>query len=58
MPNVLSHEKRAQVIACLCEGNSLRSTVRLTGVHRTTIQNLLVELGRACSEYQDRLFAT
>jgi len=54
--NQLSPDQRARVIACLCEGNSLRSTVRLTGVHRTTIQNLLVELGRACSEYQDKAF--
>jgi IS1 family transposase len=54
MSNVLSPEKRAQVIACLCEGNSLRSTVRLTGVHRTTCQKLLCDLGRVCSEYQDK----
>jgi IS1 family transposase len=54
--NQLSQDQRARVIACLCEGNSLRSTVRLTGVHRTTIQNLLVELGRVCSEYQDKAF--
>lgn len=26
----------------------------MTGVHRTTIQNLLVELGAACSAYQDK----
>ena len=39
---------------CLIEGNSLRSTVRMTGVHRTTIQKLLVELGAACSAYQDK----
>jgi IS1 family transposase len=27
----------------------------MTGVHRTTIQNLLVELGAACSQYQDKV---
>ena len=54
--NQLNQAQRGRVIACLCEGNSLRSTVRLTGVHRTTIQNLLVEIGRACSAYQDKTF--
>jgi IS1 family transposase len=52
--NQLNQADRARVIACLCEGNSLRSTVRLTGIHRTTIQKLLVEIGRACSAYQDK----
>lgn len=28
----------------------------MTGVHRTTIMKLLVDLGRACSTYQDRVF--
>ena len=35
---------------------SLRATVRMTGIHRTTIQKLLVELGAACSAYQDKTF--
>src|SRR5689334_15153479 len=25
----------------------------MTGIHRTTIQKLLIQLGAACSEYQD-----
>jgi len=53
--NKLSTEEKVKVVACLVEGSSLRATVRMTGVHRTTIQNLLVELGKACSEYQDRV---
>src|SRR5258705_10043039 len=28
----------------------------MTGVHRTTIQKLLVDLGKSCSEYQDKVF--
>ena len=52
--NTLSIEEKVRVVACLVEGNSLRSTVRMTGIHRTTIQNLLVDLGKACSEYQDK----
>jgi len=54
--NKLSVEEKVRVVACLVEGNSLRSTVRMTGIHRTTIQKLLVELGAACSAYQDRVF--
>lgn len=52
--NKLSIEEKVRVVACLVEGNSLRATVRMTGIHRTTIQNLLVELGEACSVYQDK----
>lgn len=52
--NKLSTEEKIRVVACLVEGNSLRATVRMTGVHRTTIQKLLVELGEACSAYQDK----
>jgi IS1 family transposase len=54
--NKLTKEEQVRVVACLVEGNSLRATVRMTGIHRTTIQKLLVELGAACSEYQDKAF--
>jgi hypothetical protein len=54
--NKLIKEHRSQVVSCLIEGKSLRSTVRMTGVHRTTIQRLLVDLGAACSVYQDKVF--
>jgi IS1 family transposase len=53
--NRLSTEKRAQIVAALVEGNSLRATVRMTGASKNTIAKLLVELGAACSEYQDRI---
>lgn len=52
--NQLTREKRAQVIGCLVEGCSLRSTVRLTGVAKKTVSRLLVEIGTACKDYQDR----
>lgn len=54
--NKLSIQEQVRVVACLVEGNSLRATVRMTGIHRTTIQKLLVDLGGACSEYQDKAF--
>jgi IS1 family transposase len=50
----LSNEQRAQVVACICEGNSIRATVRLTGISKNTIARLLVELGDACVDFQDR----
>src|SRR5579862_2611496 len=49
--NRLDPAKRAQVVAALVEGNSIRSTVRMTGVAKNTVAKLLVELGAACSEY-------
>jgi IS1 family transposase len=52
--NRLKREKQAQVIAALVEGNSINSTVRMTGVHKTTILKLLATLGSACADYQDR----
>jgi IS1 family transposase len=51
--NRLTTQKRAQVLGCLVEGNSIRSTVRMTGVAKNTVVKLLVDVGRACSEYQD-----
>jgi IS1 family transposase len=48
----LSTEKRAQIIGCLTEGMSIRSTVRITGAAKNTITKLLVDLGEACSAYQ------
>lgn len=54
MVNRLSTERRAQVIGCLTEGNSIRATVRLTGAAKNTVVKLLLDLGIACSEYQDK----
>jgi len=51
--NQLSRARRAEVIRCLVEGNSIRATVRMTGVAKNTVAKLLVDLGRACSDYQD-----
>jgi len=52
--NSLSTAKRTAVVRCLVEGNSIRATVRITGVAKNTVTKLLVDLGAACSEYQDR----
>ncbi|PYJ58566.1 MAG: IS1 family transposase [Verrucomicrobia bacterium] len=54
--NKLSVDQRTKVIACLVEGNSLRATSRLTDVAFNTVLKLLVDAGRACSDYQDKSF--
>ncbi len=54
--NKLSQQKQTQVIAALVEGNSIRATVRMTGVAKNTIVKLLANLGMACAEYQDKVF--
>lgn len=54
--NKLDTKRRAQVIASLVEGNSIRATVRMTGVAKNTIVKLLEEIGAACADYQDKAF--
>jgi hypothetical protein len=45
--------RRVQIINCLVEGNSIRSTERMTGTHRDTIMRLLVEVGDGCAKLMD-----
>lgn len=53
--NQLSLQRRAQVLGCLVEGNSIRATVRLTGVAKNTVVKLLEDVGAACMVYQDQV---
>ncbi len=50
---ILKPEKKLAVISALVEGNSIRSTERMTGVHRDTICRLLVETGENCAALLD-----
>src|SRR5713226_9063255 len=54
--NTLDKERRVQVIGCLVEGNSIRTTVRMTRVAKNTIVKLLAQIGNTCVEYQDKAF--
>ena len=54
--NYLDNKKREQIVAALVEGNSIRAITRMTGVSKNTIAKLLVDLGTACAEYQDKVF--
>lgn len=51
--NRLNLDRRTQIVSALVEGNSIRSTERMTGVHRDTIMRLLVEVGTGCAELMD-----
>lgn len=54
--NKLDVAKRAQIIGCLVEGNSIRATVRMTGAAKNTVVKLLAEVGKSCADYQDKVF--
>ncbi|WP_188663344.1 DDE-type integrase/transposase/recombinase [Arenimonas soli] len=46
--------KRAQILGFLVEGMSLRAASRLADCSINTVTKLLVDVGMACAEYQDR----
>jgi IS1 family transposase len=52
--NRLPLEKQALVLNSLIEGNSIRSTVRMTGVNKKTVMRLLLEAGELAQEILDR----
>jgi len=54
--NTLKPEKQRQVLAALVEGNSIRATCRMTGTAKGTVIKLLAQVGKACAEYQDKVF--
>jgi len=49
--NRLSRKEQAAIIRALVEGNSLRSTTRITGHSINTVSKLLVELGAAAEAF-------
>jgi len=53
--NKLSRDQRVQVIKCLIEGCSIRSTVRMTGVAKKTVMRLVLAVGDVCARYQDHM---
>ena len=56
MAHHLSRDKQIAVLHHLIEGNTLRSTSRLTGVHRTTIMNHMIRFGEGCQRLMDARF--
>jgi IS1 family transposase len=53
MANFISREKQIQVLRLLSEGNSIRSVVRLTGIHKSTVMRLVVRFGNDCRTFLD-----
>jgi len=52
--NRLSVERRALILKCLVDGNSMLATSRITGASKNTIKKLLIDIGTACAEYQNK----
>jgi IS1 family transposase len=49
----LDRDKQIQVLRLLSEGNSIRSTMRLTGIEKKTITRIVVRFGNQCRAYLD-----
>jgi IS1 family transposase len=54
--NKLPNAKRVQILHSLVEGMSLRSASRVADVSINTVTKLLIDAGKVCSDYQDRIF--
>jgi len=52
--NRITKEKQVRIVAALVEGNSLRSTSRMTDTAINTVIKLLLDLGAACDAYQHK----
>lgn len=51
--NILSIEKRTQIVSLLVEGNSLRACSRIADVSFNTVLKLLVTIGYACEQFHN-----
>ncbi|UYO51615.1 IS1 family transposase [Rhodopseudomonas palustris] len=51
--NKLPLQTRVQILSMLCEGSSMRSISRVTGVSINTVSKLLVDAGNACAAFHD-----
>ena len=54
MANILKREKQEAALSALVEGNSVRSTERMTGIHRDTILRLMCRVGAGCDRIMDQ----
>lgn len=52
--NRLSIQERARIVGMLIEGNSLRAVTRMANVSINTVTKLLVDVGSASADYQDK----
>lgn len=54
--NRLNIKKQVQILSALIEGNSIRATCRITDTAKGTVLKLLADVGKACKDYQDKVF--
>src|SRR4051812_43856682 len=52
--NKLPLQTRVQILQMLCEGSSMRSISRVTGVSINTVSKLLVDAGEVCAAFHDK----
>ena len=52
--NKLDTKTRKLIIRCLVEGQSIRATARTADVSKNTVTKLLIDAGKACSDFQDK----
>src|SRR4051812_40097198 len=52
----LTNEKKTAAVSMLCEGNSIRSIERMTGIHRDTVMRLGVRMGEGCAKIMHERF--
>jgi IS1 family transposase len=55
MANVLPRSKQLAILSALVDGNSIRSTERMLGVHRDTVMRLGAKIGEGCSALLDEM---
>ena len=53
--NKLPLKTRILIVRCLVEGQSIRATARTADVSKNTVTKLLIDAGKACAAYQDRV---
>ena len=53
--NKLNTKTRKLIIRCLVEGQSIRATARTADVSKNTVTKLLIDAGKACADYQDKV---
>ena len=51
--NKLGVDEKVAAVGMLCEGTSIRSVERITGIHRDTVMRLGVRMGEGCQRIMD-----
>lgn len=55
MANRISQDTRKLILRLLCEGNSIRSTSRITGAEKKTVSRVILGFGQACKIFLDEM---